>query len=825
MNRLHSTHIHFHLFFTMLFTLMALFHAAWGGETVLAALLIGAPVIGISLLLGRKYSRQRSPTIKKTGDAVAVTGTLLFLALLPVIGLLNALLLFLLLLQLARNFVLSDQRDAYFAIVVMLVVILFASSEATSGMFAIYIVLFTLSGTLLMVALQSNRIADHSAQKQEIKQSNVQVFPASTALLGFAILLVTTAIYLLMPQLPPGHIGSSFGVTDYFYRDQGWEKEADPERRKSREHEGDSGEDEGDSGDGADPVAPDVQAGPLKGDRFFPQQGEPGQGSKNSQTDAGEDSSPGNTGSQFADQADTGENTETPREEGSTPDRNNEREAGGEGIFDYSGFSSEMDINRPGGGQLSNQLLMLVQADQGVYLRSHVFDNFDGRQWKESIESVEKYPVTRDGFDFVPLANTNHYTRQYIIYEKAIGTRIVAASYPVRLRFPASVVAATHDGIISAPQIIQPGTRYTVFSDQQSTRGHPASRREALKFEQDYLQLPAGLDERIGQLVHEVTTSLAPFEGALALENHLRTSYEYTLQTVGNANHETPVDTFLFDSKRGHCEYFASALTVMLRLYGVPARLVTGFSASNKNPLTGYFEVRGLDAHAWVEAYFPAYGWVTFEPTPAYFLPPPPKTETMAQSLKSYLEQRRINDELLEEIQSNSSMDEIGPEDILAALRLVLLTIIELATLLLVGLWRVLVVVLMVAAPLAAIGLALFFLLRKLFLNRMSLLKVRRLSLGDTNKAVLGTYHELEKLLARNGLPRDRAYTVEEYRAKLSAQDFVQPFSELIRIYSRVNYGNHQASSKEALQAKSCYLTVYNSLHRSRSSVNEVPGI
>ena len=74
---------------------------------------------------------------------------------------------------------------------------------------------------------------------------------------------------------------------------------------------------------------------------------------------------------------------------------------------------------------------------------------------------------------------------------------------------------------------------------------------------------------------------------------------------------------FLFETKTGHCEYFASAMAIMLRLQGVPARLVTGFSATNKNPLTGYFEVRALDAHAWVEAYFPAHGWVTFEPTPA----------------------------------------------------------------------------------------------------------------------------------------------------------------------------------------------------------------
>lgn len=59
----------------------------------------------------------------------------------------------------------------------------------------------------------------------------------------------------------------------------------------------------------------------------------------------------------------------------------------------------------------------------------------------------------------------------------------------------------------------------------------------------------------------------------------------------------------------------------MLRSLGIPARLVTGYAANDYNPLTGYFEVRRLDAHAWAEAYFPEYGWVTFQPTPSFELP------------------------------------------------------------------------------------------------------------------------------------------------------------------------------------------------------------
>jgi hypothetical protein len=78
-----------------------------------------------------------------------------------------------------------------------------------------------------------------------------------------------------------------------------------------------------------------------------------------------------------------------------------------------------------------------------------------------------------------------------------------------------------------------------------------------------------------------------------------------------------PVDFFLFDLKEDFCEYFASAMVVMLRELGVPARVVEGYTAGTLDPNTGKFVVKELDAHAWVEVYFPLYGWIEFEPTPS----------------------------------------------------------------------------------------------------------------------------------------------------------------------------------------------------------------
>ena len=130
-----------------------------------------------------------------------------------------------------------------------------------------------------------------------------------------------------------------------------------------------------------------------------------------------------------------------------------------------------------------------------------------------------------------------------------------------------------------------------------------------------YLQLPP-LDPRIGALAEKITLGLpTDTERARAIENHLRTSYGYTLALP---DHETPdpIAYFLFERKKGHCEYFASALAVMLRSIGIPARLVNGFQSGTFNPISRQYLIRASDAHSWVEAHLAGRGWTTFDPTP-----------------------------------------------------------------------------------------------------------------------------------------------------------------------------------------------------------------
>ena len=107
-----------------------------------------------------------------------------------------------------------------------------------------------------------------------------------------------------------------------------------------------------------------------------------------------------------------------------------------------------------------------------------------------------------------------------------------------------------------------------------------------------------------------------PAQRARAIEGHLRQDYGYTLELLSKPV-DDPLAYFLFVRKKGHCEYFASSMAVMLRTLGIPARVVNGFRGGEYNDLTGSYIVREKDAHSWVEAYFPEYGWVTFDPTPA----------------------------------------------------------------------------------------------------------------------------------------------------------------------------------------------------------------
>jgi hypothetical protein len=131
----------------------------------------------------------------------------------------------------------------------------------------------------------------------------------------------------------------------------------------------------------------------------------------------------------------------------------------------------------------------------------------------------------------------------------------------------------------------------------------------------DYLGLP-DLDPRIRPLTDKIVSgATTPYDRAAAIEKYLRTHYGYTLQLSKLAPPD-PIADFLFVRRRGHCEYFSSAMAIMLRTVGIPSRVVNGFAGGEFNDITSQYVIRASDAHSWVEAYIPGEGWLAFDPTP-----------------------------------------------------------------------------------------------------------------------------------------------------------------------------------------------------------------
>jgi hypothetical protein len=202
-----------------------------------------------------------------------------------------------------------------------------------------------------------------------------------------------------------------------------------------------------------------------------------------------------------------------------------------------------------------------------------------------------------------------------------IDTHVMfAANKPVRLQGPvANLFQDRYTGEIRGAGF-KGRIPYTVTSDigspsiDQLRADTPSPATEIVK--KLWLQLPR-LDPRIALLAHQVTRNESnAYDKAKAIETYLKTQFQYTLDI--KAGSKDPLAEFLFDLKEGHCEYFASAMVIMLRTLDIPARIVNGFQMGEHNELNNYYTVRESDAHSWVEVYFPHFdAWIEFDPTPS----------------------------------------------------------------------------------------------------------------------------------------------------------------------------------------------------------------
>jgi len=134
-------------------------------------------------------------------------------------------------------------------------------------------------------------------------------------------------------------------------------------------------------------------------------------------------------------------------------------------------------------------------------------------------------------------------------------------------------------------------------------------------FPQQFLQRPP-LSRKFTNLAMELTRNQStPLAKANQVYQYLRSEFGYTLN-METSQKETALDHFLFTRKEGHCEYFATAMAVLLRVVGIPTRIVNGFTGQEWNDLGNYLVIRQKHAHSWVEVYLPGKGWVVYDPTP-----------------------------------------------------------------------------------------------------------------------------------------------------------------------------------------------------------------
>lgn len=292
------------------------------------------------------------------------------------------------------------------------------------------------------------------------------------------------------------------------------------------------------------------------------------------------------------------------------------------------GFSDRLTLGEVAEIQKNNAVAMRVSLEQPraqrageFYWRGLALDLFDGRKWLKGKSDI--FPSRRLADAYLvgePVSDSTQLIRQKIILEPTGSPALFSLDRPVSVtgRIPYVFLDTLGNLQTAYPSPLQ--ISYEVLSQ-------PVEERRGRGAVGESLQLPA-TDPRIIQLAQGATEGIGgEIEKARALERHLRENYRYSLQglPVGEGD---PLAAFLFEARQGNCEYFASALAVMLRVLGIPARVVNGYLGGEWNPYGEYYVIRQSNAHSWVEAYFARDGWVTFDPTPP--IPRPARSQVFS---------------------------------------------------------------------------------------------------------------------------------------------------------------------------------------------------
>jgi len=312
----------------------------------------------------------------------------------------------------------------------------------------------------------------------------------------------------------------------------------------------------------------------------------------------------------------------------------------------YLGFADS--LNTALRGDLGNTLVMEVRAQRPSYWVGETFDTWQGQSWTES-KPVPRRPLRETSpFDLpIPLGDVpfGQSDLQTFYISSATANLVFHAESANELWFPAGKVYVAGDGTIVSPLGLGSGSVYTV--DSQVSAATPAQ----LRADDSPFTLPADVQRQEEQLPHAYPRVLALARSVTA---HDTTTYDKVQSLIGWIGAHThysenipplpagadTVDEFLFGNRVGFCEQISTSLAVMLRSLGIPVREAVGYVPGSYDPITDLYQVHANDAHAWVQVWFPGYGWQNFDPTAVVPLSSPSPGATALHDVGSAL--RRI---------------------------------------------------------------------------------------------------------------------------------------------------------------------------------------
>jgi hypothetical protein len=514
-----------------------------------------------------------------------------------------------------------------------------------------------------------------------------------------------------------------------------------------------------------------------------------------------------------------------------------------------SGFSDDVELGEIGEIKKSSLVVMRVSVDggldaaRGVHWRGIALTMFDGKRWFNEPHNPTTLTPASEGWFHLDSGEANRRTVgrqiQYrVLLEPIASTALffVNQADSVRGRFNgeagSSLMSQRRAYLLedSTGSVFNP---YHNFSrmEYEARSVLPTPPAEALRqagsdysasVRETYLQLPK-LDPRIPELAEQITARAEnPYDKARALEGYLRSHYGYTLDLTGPPPPD-PLAYFLFQKRAGHCEYFAAAMTVMLRSVGIPARYVNGFLTGEYNDVGGDFIVRASDAHSWVEVFFPSYGWMTFDPTP----PANDAAPGMFSQFGRYWDWFQlqwsewiINYDFVHQITLAQNLRNVS-RDWTEWFRKTFAEARRFATDRL-ELWqaragRTTAFLPASLAILAALGMSVLLLQPKIRQRLMTLWHLRvSTSAAMTPHLATLQYNEMLRLLARRGIRKAPGQTPLEFAASLPDGNLAPPVRELTSMYHAARFGGQTSDPRRASSLLTLIQTRIQSFLRGR---------